>query len=267
MLQHDRLDIDTHLLMNLASSLHELTAHPLLLEQIPAFLASALHLQPITLAVVRQERGQERQFVTLASYRTPPADENAAASESPTQDTQLLQRNILNFVSPPSPPSPTSTDENASAIPSHLDNQLVFSHRLGEHHLMLLLFPPLTTQPNTVSLEMLHLLAHHLAQSLTLLLRWQESPDPLGRPFDSLTQREWMVLCGLNSEDGEKQLADRMGLSPHTLHSHIKAIYRKLNVQGRLPLLQKFNRALRDYRLQHLTAPSPTHLAPHRVAG
>ena len=60
-------------------------------------------------------------------------------------------------------------------------------------------------------------------------------PKALGAAFERLTDREWMVLQGLNSDAGEKQLADQLGLSPHTLHSHIKSIYRKVGVQGRLP--------------------------------
>ena len=57
-----------------------------------------------------------------------------------------------------------------------------------------------------------------------------------------------MVLRGLNSDAGEKQLADQLGLSPHTLHSHIKSIYRKVGVQGRLPLLLRAEEAMRGLR-------------------
>ena len=61
-----------------------------------------------------------------------------------------------------------------------------------------------------------------------------------------------MVLRGLNSDAGEKQLADELGLSPHTLHSHIKSIYRKVGVQGRLPLLLRAEEAMRGLRVGRL---------------
>jgi ATP/maltotriose-dependent transcriptional regulator MalT len=99
-------------------------------------------------------------------------------------------------------------------------------------------------------LDLVNLLVSHLSKALFASLNWQVYPTPLGEPFTALTEREWVVLCGLRSDDGEKQLADRLRLSPHTLHSHIKSIYRKLGVQGRLPLLQRLDAAMRDYRVK-----------------
>jgi DNA-binding NarL/FixJ family response regulator len=88
-----------------------------------------------------------------------------------------------------------------------------------------------------------------LGKLLACLVVWLAQPETLGSPFDRLTDREWMVLRGLNSECGEKQLADQLGLSPHTLHSHIKSIYRKVGVQGRLPLLLRAQQAMRVLRV------------------
>src|SRR5512146_2185357 len=76
----------------------------------------------------------------------------------------------------------------------------------------------------------------------------------VGKPCDRLTDREWIVLRHLDSDAGEKQLADQLNLSPHTLHSHIKSIYRKVGVQGRLPLLIRFNTALRELRNSSINA-------------
>ncbi|MEI8194388.1 MAG: LuxR C-terminal-related transcriptional regulator [Phycisphaerae bacterium] len=111
--------------------------------------------------------------------------------------------------------------------------------------------PQDTTIP-VATMDALQVVLDHLAKSLHVLVSCQHYPPCLGDPFTTLTSREWTVLCGLNSEVGEKQLADRLDLSPHTLHSHIKSIYRKLEVQGRLPLIHKFRRALQDYRLRSL---------------
>jgi DNA-binding NarL/FixJ family response regulator len=97
-----------------------------------------------------------------------------------------------------------------------------------------------------------------LAKLLKCVVASHCHPDTLGGPFDRLTDREWVVLRGLNSDQGEKQLADRLNLSPHTLHSHIKSIYRKVGVQGRLPLLLRLNEAIRDLR----TTTINTHSSP-----
>jgi DNA-binding NarL/FixJ family response regulator len=51
-------------------------------------------------------------------------------------------------------------------------------------------------------------------------------------------------------------LAGRLGLSPHTLHSHIKSIYRKVGVQGRLPLLLRAQGAVRALRIRQMNGHS-----------
>jgi DNA-binding NarL/FixJ family response regulator len=103
----------------------------------------------------------------------------------------------------------------------------------------------------------LQAVARQLSQLLSSLVVWLARPEALGDPFDRLTDREWMVLRGLNSEAGEKQLADQLGLSPHTLHSHIKSIYRKVGVQGRLPLLLHAQQALRALRVKQVNGNPP----------
>ena len=119
---------------------------------------------------------------------------------------------------------------------------------------------PQETAIPVATMEALQVVLDHLAKSLHILVSCQHYPPCLSGSFTILTSREWTVLCGLNSEVGEKQLADRLNLSPHTLHSHIKSIYRKLDVQGRLPLIHKFRRALQDYRLRSLcTVSVPEH--------
>lgn len=49
----------------------------------------------------------------------------------------------------------------------------------------------------------------------------------------SLTPRQSQVLHYLSQGDSEKQIAARMHLSKHTIHDHIKAIYKFYNVQSR----------------------------------
>ena len=62
-------------------------------------------------------------------------------------------------------------------------------------------------------------------------------------PLSSLTNAEWRVLLALDTDDAEKQIATALAISPHTLHSHIKNIYRKLQVQSRLSAVYCLRRA------------------------
>jgi DNA-binding NarL/FixJ family response regulator len=40
--------------------------------------------------------------------------------------------------------------------------------------------------------------------------------------------------------DAEKQVALKLGLSPHTVHEYVKVLYRKLEVSSRSELLARF---------------------------
>jgi two-component system NarL family response regulator len=49
-----------------------------------------------------------------------------------------------------------------------------------------------------------------------------------------LTRREQDILRGLAEGLTSKRLAEKLGLSPHTVRSHIKRIYEKLHVHSKL---------------------------------
>ncbi len=55
-----------------------------------------------------------------------------------------------------------------------------------------------------------------------------------------LTTRQKQTLDHLLAGNSEKQAAASMGLSPHTVHIHIKSLYRTFNVNTRQELLAKF---------------------------
>ena len=84
---------------------------------------------------------------------------------------------------------------------------------------------------------LLDTLAAHVAQAIRLSLLWQAEPTDLGDPLSQLTRKEWEVFQALQTADGEKQMAARLGLSANTLHVHVKKIYRKLDVRSRISLI------------------------------
>ena len=68
----------------------------------------------------------------------------------------------------------------------------------------------------------------------------EEFQDVKGaRESSALTRREREVLQGIASGLSEKKLADTLSLSPHTIHTHIKKIYRKLQVNSRAEAVLK----------------------------
>lgn len=68
----------------------------------------------------------------------------------------------------------------------------------------------------------------------------EEFQDVKGaRESSALTKREREVLQGIASGLSEKKLAASLSLSPHTIHTHIKKIYRKLQVNSRAEAVLK----------------------------
>lgn len=65
------------------------------------------------------------------------------------------------------------------------------------------------------------------------------SPAPLAPTADVLTAREREVAQGLGQGLSEKQLAARLGVTVHTVHTYVKRLYRKLQVNSRTELLRR----------------------------
>lgn len=78
-------------------------------------------------------------------------------------------------------------------------------------------------------------------QELYLLFQENRLPD-LIPAATSLTFRQSQVLHYMIQGDSEKQIAARMQLSKHTVHDHIKAIYKYYDVQSRGELFACFIR-------------------------
>jgi DNA-binding CsgD family transcriptional regulator len=62
---------------------------------------------------------------------------------------------------------------------------------------------------------------------------------PLVAPSPLLTRREQDVLHGLALGLSNQAIARRLGVSPSTVASHLKGIYRKLGVHSRLEAVRK----------------------------
>lgn len=218
-------------ILDIATMLRELTTELSTLTKIPPLLSATLDLGPVTFALTRQDNSQAEPVIV-----------SLATSQSLTSEQAMvdLTRDVLgHFMRAESAVAPADAATSVERI---------FFRRVNRQHaMMLIMHQPLAAADR---LDLVNMLASHLSKSLFASLSWQVYPTPLGEPFTALTEREWVVLCGLRSDDGEKQLADRLHLSPHTLHSHIKSIYRKMGVQGRLPLLQRLDGAILDYRIK-----------------
>lgn len=89
--------------------------------------------------------------------------------------------------------------------------------------------PPFGTR----EVRMVRLFHHELRPMLgrELLL----ARRPINPP--TLPPRLRQVLAGLLEGDSEKIIARRLGLSPHTVHEHVKRLHRRFNVQSRAELL------------------------------
>lgn len=57
---------------------------------------------------------------------------------------------------------------------------------------------------------------------------------------EKLTPRQRQVLAHLLGGDGEKQVAYRLKISVHTVHAHVRRIYRVFQVHSQNELLARF---------------------------
>jgi DNA-binding CsgD family transcriptional regulator len=258
-------------LMDIASSLADLTGTPTTATHIAPYLSKAFDLECISVAVIG-DAGEPA--IRLQSASGPLADDPAALNQNLLaiyQQTKPLTTSdapALRLGSEEEEPASEMSVQRLATYPK----ATVLARTLDAQHRMLLVIHHATEETTLTAdvADMLQLVADELAKLLGALISWRERLESVGEPFDRLTDREWMVLQGLMTEAGEKQLADQLGLSPHTLHSHIKSIYRKVEVQGRLPLLSKVQSAMRARRQAHLscpTEPAGATLAKAVVAG
>jgi DNA-binding CsgD family transcriptional regulator len=242
--------------MAIATTLADLTQSLELARRIPDYLSDTLAIEPLTLAVLRTtpDAPEAPAELVLHAASGSVASGEAAVSFAPRLiDICLQTRPLPAGMAPALRPSinlEAGFSELAVQGLGAFPKALVFARTIDDRHRMVLLVHQHADDQglSTHTTDALLMVAGQLSKLLKCLFALNAGPQVLGKPFERLTEREWVVLRGLNSDDGEKQLADRLSLSPHTLHSHIKSIYRKVGVQGRLPLLLRLQNAMRDLR-------------------
>ena len=71
---------------------------------------------------------------------------------------------------------------------------------------------------------------------------WQvfQKPQSPASADEALSERERQVLDLLSQGHPEKQIADRLKISPHTVHTYIRRIYEKLHVHSHAQAVAKY---------------------------
>jgi DNA-binding NarL/FixJ family response regulator len=54
-----------------------------------------------------------------------------------------------------------------------------------------------------------------------------------------LSQRESQIIQALFDDQKESVIADDLGISPHTVHTHLERLYRKVGVTSRVALARR----------------------------
>ncbi|HEY4328884.1 MAG TPA: LuxR C-terminal-related transcriptional regulator, partial [Phycisphaerae bacterium] len=224
-------------------------------KEIPGYLARILEVGPISLALVQTVKdGASLQLTAFSGPEVPPSFEQELLNVH--QQTLAPREGLRGPIG--TPVDQTDVLEVPVEGLSIFSHAVVFAHTLEEGSRVLLVVHLRANENLSAdATEILQLVAQQVGKFLGCLMLCSSQPKALGAAFERLTDREWMVLQGLNSDSGEKQLADQLGLSPHTLHSHIKSIYRKVGVQGRLPLLLRAQEASRILRITRLNMKRP----------
>jgi len=248
-------------LMDATATLCQYTQQAADFARIPGYLCSALQVEAISLAIVREVK--DGTHVVLGA--------GSSAKARDTFENELLmlyqQTRPVTAKDVAGLRSTSEAEADVTEVPVQFQAEYpratVFTQVMEAGYRLLLVVHQNALDPHLsgAKTEVVQAVALQLAKLSSSVVVWLARPEALGEPFDRLTDREWMVLRGLNSEAGEKQLADQLGLSPHTLHSHIKSIYRKVGVQGRLPLLLHAQAALRALRVQQMKAQQPPEVA------
>ena len=102
--------------------------------------------------------------------------------------------------------------------------------------------------------------APHSLSSFLNQAAWERLAEKLG-----LSEREIQILQAVLEDSKEKGIAQRLRISPHTVHTHLDRLYRKLAVRSRSDLILKI---LSSFLLMTAEADSPLpSICGNRTAG
>ncbi len=73
---------------------------------------------------------------------------------------------------------------------------------------------------------------HHPGRHAICMAGWQSVFENL-----SLSQRESEIVQALFDDQSEQEIADGLGISRHTVHTHVERLYRKVDVTSRVQLI------------------------------
>ncbi len=65
-----------------------------------------------------------------------------------------------------------------------------------------------------------------------------------------LTRREWQILAGVAGGWKNREIAEQLNVSPHTVHAHLERIYVKLKVPNRAAAAAYFARHGRGWMFE-----------------
>jgi two-component system NarL family response regulator len=81
-----------------------------------------------------------------------------------------------------------------------------------------------------------------IARKLMVEFRLQNAPADGSEPQGDLTHREIEIMRNLEKGLSYAEIAEQLKISPHTVHTHIKNIYEKIQAQSRADMLRKARR-------------------------
>ena len=240
-------------LLNVAELLGEITSNFNLLPEISRILVALLPLERATFAVVRRIDSESIRVLISSGYEVGEDAQGrpAAAPMTPTEAAaNCSAQATAEGEGVNGPRSLRSLAGTASVGHAHGPVEMVRQID-AQHQLVLTLHWDKRVADISVDFAaMFDTICDTLATALHTLLAWWEQPALLGPRFARITGMQWTILRALCSDLSEKELAESLKVSPHTLHSHIKRIYQKLGVRGRLQVVQVFQQAVRRFRAQ-----------------
>jgi DNA-binding NarL/FixJ family response regulator len=229
-------------LMDFAGTLRQLTLVERHHSQIPEFIARVLGLPSLCFAIVRYNQDETESVVTLAQYCSPNARLHTQRAYLPSEILEWARSDSVEL------PESGCSDRSCSC------RNVLIRHAADLSHSLLIVY--CEHRPNHVLTQeartILELAARYIGKSFKAMFECETQPHILGKRFKVLTRTEWRVLRAMDSDDSEKQLAARLDMSLHALHAHVKAIYRKLGVNGRLQAMQVANEAYHKYYIQNM---------------